>query len=466
MHLNSSRCSKVAPSCLLALVAAAFQPGLADAQVLEYSEVTDLPGGPGEGRSPSINNSGDIAFWLLSDPISDIYFYDRSEGTFLNVQSLPGAPAQGWYPKMNNLGNIVFIEPTSRNLWLFERATQALTNLATLAGYPGDTAAFGVARVYNINDANQISFHTGDRNVGDVYLYDHATGDFLNVSDQPGAPGRGRENTINNAGQIAYMGFPQIHVYDISSGTTTLIDEPPTGSPGGTFAFNDEGDLAFFGGGVVEYYDASEDTLLDLSTLPGYPPIMQPSAGFENDISDSGEVTFWQDMVGLFYFDPVRQTFTQMTDQSIVPEFGMATSINDFSEIALGAGQDVYLGQVQGTDPRLRLQVNGVRPEPAVVTTSGPTRLTLDVKPGTFTEPVDWYYLIGVNGQLLLWVTSAGFSLQPAPLFSAIPPVELDALPLLDASPAPGTTLVFGMFLIQDGTVVAQDFITSEVPQP
>jgi hypothetical protein len=440
--------------------------GPARAQLLEYSYVTDLPGGPGEGRSPKINNSGDVAFWRLSGPVSDIYLFDRSEGTFLDLMSLPGAPPQGWFPKINNFGDVLFLEPTSRDLWLFERRTATLTNLATLPGYPGNTEAFGLATVYDINDRVQISFHVGDRNEGDVYLYDHRTGNFLNVSDQVGGAGRGRENAIN-AGQVAYMGFPYVHVYDIATGATTTIGDPPGGIPGGSFAFNDRGDVAFFRPGVVEFYDSSDGTLLDLSTLPGYPPILQASAGFENDVSDSGEITFWHDMVGLFYFDPVSRTFTRMTDQGIVPPFGMATSINDFGEIALGAGEDVFFAERTTSAPRLRLQIGGAHPEPAVVQGPGPTRLTLDVKAGTSGAPLDWYYLIYVHAAArALWVTTGGISTTPGPLLAGVPPVDIDGLTLIDQSFPPGTALTFGFFLVQGSTVVASDLVTTVVSSP
>ena len=79
----------------------------AAAKLFEYEDITDQPGGPGQGNAPSINSRGDIAFYQGTS----VYFYDRSEGTFLNVLSLPGAPAAAWFPKLNDLGNIVMIEP-------------------------------------------------------------------------------------------------------------------------------------------------------------------------------------------------------------------------------------------------------------------------------------------------------------------------------------------------------------------
>jgi hypothetical protein len=455
----------LAPAFAFCLSAFAHAP--AQAQILRYSNVTDRPGGPGEGVSPRINNSGDIAFGWISGASSDVFFYDRSEKTFVDLLSLAGAPAGGWFPKINNYGDIVFIEPTSRDLWLFERRKQALTNLSTLPGYPGNTEAFGLDSVFDINDQDQISFHSGDRNTGDVYLYERRTGQFSNVSDRPGGPGRGRENAINNRGEIAYMGFPYVHVYDIATGATTLVAKPPGGAPGGSFELNDRGDLAFFQSGVVLFYDATQDTLLDLSTLPGYPPILQPSAGFENDVSDTGEITFWQDMVGLFYFEPNSRTFTLMTGQGIVPPFGMATSIDDFGEIALAAGQDVFLAEGKGTAPRLRLQINGARPEPAVVVGPGATHLTLDVKAGTSGAPLDWYYLVYLRATgEALWVTSRGITTTPAPLVAGTPAVDVESLPLLDRSFPPGTALTFGFFLLQGSSFVASDYLSTVVSSP
>lgn len=152
------------------------------ARPFAHENITDRPGGPGQGNAPSINNQGDIAFYQGTQ----VYFYDRSEGTFLNVTSLPGAPPAAWFPKLNNSGDIVMIEPSTRDLWLFESGSQTFTHISALAGYPGNSQAHGWQLIFDLNDADKVSFHSGDLNYGQVFVYDHATGSFEMITGKPG----------------------------------------------------------------------------------------------------------------------------------------------------------------------------------------------------------------------------------------------------------------------------------------
>jgi hypothetical protein len=250
---------------------------------------------------------------------------------------------------------------------LFEAGTQTFTNLDTLPGYPGDTGANDINPVFDINDHNKISFHSGDLNFGDVYVYDHAAGTFENISDKPGGATRGRENRINNFDQVAYNGFPDTYVYDPSNGSTTNITDLP-GGPGsgfGGFSLNDLGDVAIYRPDEVTYYDAGTGSFLYFSTLPGFPP--GNASVTRNDISDRGGMSFWRDEI--FYFDPLDSSFTQLTSQGPVPFAGLESSINDSDEIAFVAGGDVYLAVLAtptavsaGPPPSLGLRQNVPNP--------------------------------------------------------------------------------------------------------
>ncbi|NLE58203.1 MAG: hypothetical protein GX616_07575 [Planctomycetes bacterium] len=313
----------------------------AEARSFIYENITDGSGGPGQGNAPSINQSGDIAFYQGTST----YFYDRSEGTFLNVTSLPGAPSEAWFPKLNGLGNIVMTEPSTRNLWLFEADSETFTNISALPGYPGNSQAHGWQLVFDLNDANKVSFHSGDRNYGQVYVYDHATQSFEAITGKPGGSSHGRENSINNAGQVAYMGFPSVYLYDPATGTTTDINNLP-GGPGGlgdSFALNDRGDIAIFRPDAVTYYEASSGSFLYLATLPGFPAGSASSYG--NDLSNRGGISFWR--TDLYYFDPIDRSFTRLNNNPSVPVGGMTTSINADGLIAMAAGltsiEDIYL---------------------------------------------------------------------------------------------------------------------------
>jgi hypothetical protein len=320
--------------CLLGSLAT-----VTSAAVFQFTNITDLAGGPGQGAAPSINNAGDIAFY----DGTTLYIYDRSAGTFLNLMSLAGAPADAWFPRINASGNVVMIQPSTRDIWLFEAATQVFTNLATLAGYPGDTGANDLNPVFDINDNNKISFHSGDLNLGDVYVYDHTAGTFENINDRPGGTTRARENRINNFDQVAYNGFPDTYIYDPSTGGTQNITDLP-GGPGssfGSFSLNDVGDIAVYRSDEITYYNAATGSFLYFSTLPGFPP--GNASVTRNGISDRGGMSFWRDEI--FYFDPADSSFTQLTNQGTVPFPGLESAINDSEEIAFVAGGDVYLAE-------------------------------------------------------------------------------------------------------------------------
>jgi hypothetical protein len=342
--LLSSTLKPARPGVMWSLAVAAFLVCAAStlARDFAFTNITDASGAPGQGNGPDINAHGDVAFYQGTS----VYFFDRSAGTYLNITALPGAPAAAWLPKLNNLGNIVMVESPSRNLWLFEAASQTFTNISALPGYPGNSQAHGMQLIYSLNDANQVSFHSGDLNWGSVYVYTHATGAFEQITNKPDGSWHGRENAINNAGQVAYMGFPSIYVYDFATGVTTNISLLP-GGPGGlgdNFAFNDRGDVAIFRPDAITYYEASSGSFLYLAGLPGFPAGAASSSG--NDLSNRGEITFWRD--SLYYFNPVDQSFNLLNNQGPVPAYGMETSINSRGRIALAAGfsfsEDIYTG--------------------------------------------------------------------------------------------------------------------------
>ena len=333
--------SRLAIASSLAILALAVGPAGGLARDFTFDNITDAPGGPGQGNAPDINAHGDVAFYRGTS----VYFYDLSQDTCLNVTALPGAPATAWFPKLNNLGNIVMMDASNRDLWFFEAATQNFTNISALPGYPGNSQAHGMQIIFGLNDANQVSFHSGDNNWGRVYVYTRATGAFEEITGKPGGYWYGRQNAINNAGQVAYMGFPSLYVYDLNTGVTTNISTLP-GGPGGlgdNFAFNDRGDAAIFRPDQITYYDASSGAFLYLASLPGFPA--GAAATYGNDLSNRGEITFWR--TDLYYFNPVDQSFTRLNNQGPMPVGGTEISINSRGRIALAAGlissEDIYI---------------------------------------------------------------------------------------------------------------------------
>lgn len=305
-----------------------------------FENISDLPGGPGSGRSAEINDDGDIAF--ISG--ETVWLYDRSASSFLNVTSLPGAPAHPFFVKLNNHGDIAIVEtPTStRDLWLFKRDTQTFTNVSAQANYPGDSLANFALTAFDLNDNGQISFHSGDSNFGDVYVYDHGSGSFDRVTGMSGGPLHGRENEINNSGQVLYMGFPSTYLYDPTLGTTTNINALP-GGPGQALTnldLNDHGDVALMSATVAQFYDAGSGAFLDVAAQPSWPPNIFASSN--SDLGNSGDITFWRE--GLYVFDTTAKRFSKLSGfAGGPPAGGLETDLNSAGQIALIGGDDVYL---------------------------------------------------------------------------------------------------------------------------
>lgn len=320
-------------------VAAIVLPEISCARNYLFENISDLPGGPGNGRNAVINDSGDIAF--ISG--QNVWFYDRSANSFLNVTSLPGAPADPFFIKLNNNGDIAIIETsTTRDLWLFEYDSQSFTNISSLPAYPGDSFTSFPLTAFDLNDNNQISFHSGDNNFGDVYIYDHASANFTRVTKQTDGAFYGRENEINNLGQVLYMGFPSTYLYDPNLGTTTNINTLP-GGPGPVLTnldLNDHGDVALMSANVAQLYDAQSGTFLDVAATPGWPQNIFSSS--RSDLGNSGDITFWRE--GQYVFDSVMKRFSQLNDfPGGPPAGGTENDLNNVGQIALAAGDDIYL---------------------------------------------------------------------------------------------------------------------------
>jgi hypothetical protein len=112
---------------------------------------------------------------------------------------------------------------------------------------------------------------------------------------------------------------------------------------------------------------------------------------------------------------------------------------------------------------KLGLAVNGQHPANDVVVTPGPLRLTLDMEPGLWAEPLDLYYALVVGGRAI-WFTAGGTSTTPAPLTN-MTPLAFQGIELINNTFPSGTVLTFVMFFADGSTPVALDVI-SAVVQP
>lgn len=128
-----------------------------------------------------------------------------------------------------------------------------------------------------------------------------------------------------------------------------------------------------------------------------------------------------------------------------------------------GAVVDLGADELSPT-PTVALKVNGRRAASGPVFTSGSTQFTLDISPTTYTDALDWYWLIAINGQSF-WVTAGGISPSPAPLTSA-PPIVLTNALLLDLNLPTGTSFSTGIFLVNGLTPVGFDLVNAHVVDP
>ena len=240
-------CARLARALATVVITSCICWHTAEARNYLFENLSDLPTGPGGGRGAEINDNGDVAFL---DDGGGCGIYDGSANSFLNVTTLPGAPANPFFVKLNNNGDIAIIETptTTSDLWFYEQATQAFTNISALPNFPatGNTAANFLGTIFDLNDNNKVSFHSGDNNFGDIYVYDHTAVDFTKITDMPGGPTRGRQNEINNLDQVLYTGFPSTYLFNPATDTTTNINEL-LGGPGPAITnldLNDNGDVA------------------------------------------------------------------------------------------------------------------------------------------------------------------------------------------------------------------------------
>jgi hypothetical protein len=138
------------------------------------------------------------------------------------------------------------------------------------------------------------------------------------------------------------MGFPSTYLFDPTLGTTTNINTLP-GGPGPALTnldLNDQGDVALMSATVAQLYDAGTGAFLDVAATPGWPPNI--SASSRSDLGNSGDITFWRE--GLYVFDSTVRRFTKLNGfPGGPPAGGTETDLNSSGQIALIAGDDVYL---------------------------------------------------------------------------------------------------------------------------
>lgn len=129
-------------------------------------------------------------------------------------------------------------------------------------------------------------------------------------------------------------------------------------------------------------------------------------------------------------------------------------SVQDNSAFAQNVARWITFGDA----PTISLEVNGYHPPSRVVPTSGPAHLTIGVSAGDWTDPVEWYWAVILNGSVY-WITSQGVASAPAPLVTQVP-TTLPDVTLFEWNLPPGTTLTNVLFMRAPFGVIASDWIT------
>ena len=108
----------------------------------------------------------------------------------------------------------------------------------------------------------------------------------------------------------------------------------------------------------------------------------------------------------------------------------------------------------------LRFRINGADPPlDAHIIPAGPLNLTLDVSPGLFTDPLDFYFGVLYRGQLY-WVTPAGLAAAPVPLTHVVP-VPLENAGVLTTALAAGDSITFVAAFARGSTMLSYEVLTA-----
>ena len=251
-------------------------------------------------------------------------------------------------------------------------------------------------------------------------------------------------------------------------GLNTMITNP--GSPGSTLTFN-----------LLPVVEHEIDEVLGLgSSLPSVPAgtifpqdLYRYSAVNTRSFTTANSLAFFSinGTTSLAQFDNQNDGGDFGDWQSNPLPAGVAPKVQD--AFATPGANPALSVELNGLDvigynrvpptPTVTLKVNGQHPTPAVVTTSGPMLLTLDISASSFTAPVSWFWGLVVNNQLL-WVTPGGVTTTPAPLLVA-PPAAITNATLLNVTLPPGIQITTFFALVDGvGSVVAFDFIEAVRP--
>lgn len=252
------------------------------------------------GRSPSLNNKGQIAYVGSKDSNSnrgDIYFFDGTKVTNLTA----GLGLSASYPVINEQGQIAFeaSSPAGYDVYFYDGSnlTNITANLDLLyAGAP------------SLNNLGQIAFHVKDAaDHWDIYLYNGTT--LTNVTAKLNQSAY--FPILNNQGQMAFRaqareGRYEIYFYNGTS-LTKLTDASNIFLFGSYPYFpeflnlNDLGQISFRGTTPInDYYGSSRSDLYfyDGRSLRNLSAQLNINAG-NPSLNDNGQIAFYSYQSGL-----------------------------------------------------------------------------------------------------------------------------------------------------------------------
>ncbi len=171
-----------------------------------------------------------------------------------------------------------------------------------------DSADYASSNFVDQNESGDIVWQKYENSDGDIYLYVHADGSVINLTNTPGR--RESDPKINNNGQVVWWGHDgidyEIYLYDMATSVTTLISD--TNYHDFHPQINDSGDIAWTGPGGVYLYDGSTSTTSKIA-----------HSGYEVQINASSDLV-WRAHDGvdyeIFFYNSATSSATQLTNNS------------------------------------------------------------------------------------------------------------------------------------------------------
>lgn len=295
----------------------------------------------------------------------DVFLYERATGVHTLVTSREGtvsATAGGrvsssrgtvtsndgryvaFTSEAGNLAGVTFDENGGTDVFLHDRVTGAVTLVSHASGSPsttGDAASFfpilsadGTTVVFASVASNLVSAPVAEA-VGELYLYDRATGAIILVSHAAGLPATPADGSLSGAGQYAVSGDGRWIAF-AHQGSDLIAGQVDGNNGGDIFLF----DRATGTNTLVSHAGSSP---AQAGNLPSAAPSISADGRYIAFVSGASDLVPGDPGAGIFLYDRVAATTTRVSRSGTPP---LALSA-DGRRVAFGSGAaNVVPGQL------------------------------------------------------------------------------------------------------------------------